>query len=125
MKRWGLLVGTLVLAVGAVLAADGRVAKPVFKIENPGQCIAPVDDMRRNHMNMLKHQRDKTVHEGIRGAKASLNACIECHASKETGSVLGSNQNFCQSCHAYAAVKLDCWDCHQPKAALKLSGEKP
>ena len=28
MKRWGLVVGTLVLAVGIVFAADGRVAKP-------------------------------------------------------------------------------------------------
>ena len=125
MKRWGLFVGTLVLAVGVALAADGRVPKPEFKIENPGNCIAPADEMRRNHMNMLKHQRDKTVHEGVRGAKASLNACIECHASKQTGTVLGSNDSFCQSCHAYAAVKLDCWDCHQPKVAHKAPGEKP
>ena len=125
MKRWGLFVGTLVLAVSVAFAADGRVPKPVFKIENPGQCIAPADEMRRSHMNMLKHQRDKTVHEGVRGAKASLNACIDCHASKQTGSVLGSNEGFCQSCHAYAAVKLDCWDCHQPKAGYKASGEKP
>jgi hypothetical protein len=125
MKRWGLLVGTLLLAVGVTFAADGRVPKPVFTIEHPGQCIAPADEMRRSHMNMLKHQRDKTVHQGIRGAKASLNACIECHASKQTDSVLGTNENFCQSCHAYAAVKLDCWDCHQPKAGYKASGEKP
>lgn len=125
MKRWGLLVGTLVLAVSIALAADGRVPKPVLKIENPGQCIAPADEMRRNHMNMLKHQRNQTVHEGVRGAKASLNACIECHASKQSGSVLGSDESFCQGCHAFAAVKLDCWDCHQPKTGFKAVGVKP
>ncbi len=125
MKLWGFLVGILFWAVGVALAADGRVPQPVIKIENPGQCIAPADEMRRNHMNMLKHQRDKTMHEGIRGAKASLNACIDCHASKQSASVLGSNENFCQSCHAYAAVKLDCWDCHQPKAGFKAAGVKP
>lgn len=125
MKRWGLLVGTMILAAGVAFAGDGRVTKPVFKIENAGECIAPAAEMRRNHMTMLKHQRDKTMHEGIRGAKASLNACIDCHASKATGSVLGSNENFCQSCHAFTAVKLDCWDCHQPKAGYKAVGVKP
>jgi len=22
---------------------------------------------------------------------------------------------FCESCHTYAAVKVDCWTCHNPK----------
>ena len=83
------------------------------------KCIAPVEEMRRNHMDMLKHQRDRTMRSGIRGEPASLNACIECHASKQTGSVLGSNDSFCQGCHSYAAVKLDCFECHQPRAGLK------
>ena len=95
--------------------------KPVIKIENPGQCIAPAEEMRRNHMEMLKHQRDRTLRQGIRGEKASLNGCIDCHASKTTGSVLGKD-GFCQECHSYAAVKLDCWDCHQPKAGQKHAG---
>ncbi len=107
-------------------AGDGaRTAKPVIEIANPGKCVAPVEEMRRNHMEMLKHQRDRTLRQGIRGEPASLNACIECHASKKTGSVLGGGENFCQSCHAYVAVKLDCWDCHQPKAKFKAAGLKP
>jgi hypothetical protein len=65
------------------------------------------------------------MRDGVRGMKTSLNGCIECHASKKTGSVLGSNENFCQSCHTYAAVKLDCWDCHQPKANYKAAGVAP
>jgi len=97
------------------------VPKPVVKIERPGECVAPPEVIRRTHMELLKHQRDKTVHEGQRGTKISLNGCIDCHASKTTGSVLGSKENFCQSCHAYVAVKLDCFECHQPKSGLLKS----
>jgi hypothetical protein len=86
--------------------------------------------MRRTHMDRLRHQRDKTMHQGERHAKASLNGCIECHASKSNGSVLGGTENFCQGCHSYAAVKLDCFECHQPQAArtintAKTAGIKP
>jgi DnaJ-class molecular chaperone len=104
-------------------AHAGEVPKPAVTIENPGtQCVAPAEEMRRNHMEMLKHQRKLTLREGVRGSKVSLNGCIECHASKKTGSVIGSDENFCQTCHAFAAVKLDCWDCHQPKAGYKAAG---
>jgi len=125
--RWcSVLVAVLAATMAAVAHADGgRTPKPAVTIANPGQCIAPVDEMRRNHMDMLKHQRDRTLRQGIRGEKASLNACIECHAGKSTGSVLGKD-GFCESCHAYAAVKLDCWDCHQPKANYRPAvGVKP
>jgi hypothetical protein len=101
-----------------------RTPVPNMVTESDGKCIAPPEEMRRNHMEMLKHQRDRTLRQGIRGEPASLNACIECHASKKTGTVLGKG-DFCESCHAYAAVKLDCFECHQPKAKFKASGLKP
>lgn len=110
--------------LAAPLSVLAGAPKPAVKIENPGQCIAPAEEMRRNHMEMLKHQRDRTMRHGIRGEKASLNECINCHASKTTGTVLGKD-GFCQECHSYAAVKLDCWDCHQPKAGFKAAGVKP
>ena len=46
-------------------------------------------------------------------SRASLKGCIDCHASSKTGSVLGE-EGFCSSCHAYAAVKIDCFECHTP-----------
>ncbi len=101
-----------------------RTPVPSMVTESDGKCIAPPEEMRRNHMEMLKHQRDRTLRQGIRGEPASLNACIECHASKKTGSVLGKG-DFCESCHTYAAVKLDCFECHQPKARFKAMGVKP
>lgn len=122
MKLLRIFLAVLLPAVLALpLPASAAAPKPVVKIENPGECIAPAEEMRRNHMEMLKHQRDRTMRQGIRGEKASLNECINCHASKTTGSVTGQD-GFCQSCHSYAAVKLDCWDCHQPKAG-KHAGE--
>ena len=115
------------VALALVLALTSAVAiaaapKPVIKIENPGECIAPVAEMRANHKSMLSHTRDRTLRKGIRGEKASLNGCIECHASKTTGSVLGK-EGFCQTCHDYAAVTIDCWQCHQPKVGS--AGAKP
>lgn len=71
--------------------------------------------MRRDHMKMLKHQRGETLRGGVRGGKYSLKACIACHASQTTNSVVASETNFCQSCHNYAAVKIDCFDCHNSK----------
>ena len=91
----------------------GRVPLPVVKIEKGEACVAPVAEMRRDHMKMLLHQRDRTMREGVRTTRFSLKNCIECHASAKTGSVLGE-QGFCSSCHAYASVKMDCFECHTP-----------
>lgn len=128
LLAFAMLAALAELATPVAAAADSaRVPKPEIAIANPGQCIASAEVMRRTHMDLLKHQRDKTMHEGQRGAKASLNGCIECHASKTNGSVLGSKDNFCQGCHDYAAVKLDCFECHQPKSGkiAKNSGGQP
>lgn len=119
-----LLTCLALLLVVMALPVLAEVPKPAVAIANPGQCVAPVDVMRRSHMDLLRHQRDKTLRQGERGAKYSLNACIDCHASKGNGSVLGNKENFCEGCHSYVAVKLDCFECHQPKA-MKTAGVKP
>jgi hypothetical protein len=111
--------GILAAVVGAAALAGsgerpaGRVALPVVKIEQGGACVAPVEEMRRNHMAMLFHQRDRTLREGVRTTRFSLKHCVDCHASRKTGSVLGE-EGFCSSCHAYASVKIDCFECHTP-----------
>jgi len=117
MKRIaiGLVVAALA-AAGLAFAADeggARVAVPRIEIARPGKCVAPTPVMRRDHMKMLLHQRDLTVHEGLRDPRFSLKGCVNCHASEATGSVLGKG-GFCSSCHAYASVKIDCFECHSP-----------
>ena len=114
------------LALGLAAAADtgnppSRVPRPVVDAGQGDKCVANTDVMRRNHMRLLTHQRDETVHAGVRPRDTALEGCIACHASRKTGSVVGSDQNFCQGCHAYAAVKLDCFECHSSKAQLTSS----
>ncbi len=138
MRRWinncdrpcwkiGLLLA-LLMVFGLALADPetgleftGRVPKPAIEKGKGDKCVNDTEFMRKNHMTLLKHQRDETVHSGIRTKQYSLNGCIECHASQKTGRVIGSNENFCQGCHSYAAVQLDCFECHASKPQSKVS----
>ena len=117
-----MFAGALSPAAGA---ETGRVPRPSIVIEKGDKCVEDTAVMRREHMNLLKHQRDRTVRQGIRTTQYSLNNCIDCHASRTTNSVIGSDGNFCQSCHAYAAVKLDCFECHASKPAAAAAREGP
>ena len=96
--------------------AQAGAPKPVIEKAVKGQqCVEDTEYMRKNHMKVLDHHRDKTVIEGIRTKKHSLKECINCHASEKTGSVAKSKDDFCVSCHSYAAVKIDCFECHSTK----------
>jgi hypothetical protein len=122
MKRL-LALGAVVLTTAALAWAGsdaqskaGGAPKPVItKAVKGEQCVEPTEYMRRNHMKVLDGHRDKTVIEGIRSKKYSLKECINCHASEKTGSVAAAKDDFCVSCHSYAAVKIDCFDCHSTK----------
>jgi hypothetical protein len=112
----------------AALAGAGekpvsRVAQPAFKIENGEACVEPAAQMRRNHMKMLLHQRDLTVHQGLREARYSLKNCVNCHASRKTGSVLGKD-GFCSSCHEYASVSIDCFECHSSMRQVRAAAAR-
>jgi len=117
MMRFAVALVAAVLTVAGFAAAGdkraSRVAVPAIKIERGDACVAPTEEMRRDHMKMLLHQRDRTMRQGLRESRFSLKNCVECHASRETGSVLGK-EGFCSSCHAYASVSMDCFECHTP-----------
>jgi hypothetical protein len=125
MMRIAAVIIAAVLAVaGSADAGDQRargVALPVVKVEKGETCVAPTGEIRRDHMNMLLHQRDRTMRAGLREPRFSLKNCVDCHASRETGSVLGKD-GFCSSCHAYAAVKMDCFECHTPLRQSRTTG---
>ena len=114
----GLVAVSLVWALAAqsVLAGEGAsYVKGGSKAAGLEACVEPTDYMRRNHMKLIKHQRDATVHGGIRGTKHSLAGCIDCHVSTGSdGRPLAANApaQFCSACHAFAAVKVNCFDCH-------------
>ena len=121
--QWALAAWLALLVAGTTRSAPpetaaSRVPVPVFETGQGDKCVEDTEFMRRNHMKLLLHQRDETVINGVRTPQYSLNNCIDCHASRKTNSVVGSKDNFCQSCHTYAGVKLDCFECHasKPKA---------
>jgi hypothetical protein len=99
--------------------ASTRVPLPVIEAGTGDRCVEATPFMRRNHMELLKHHRDLTVRDGIRTTQHSLANCVTCHAGKKTGRVTGAG-GFCSSCHSYAGVALDCFECHadKPKAAV-------
>lgn len=102
----------------------GRVALPVVSITQGEKCVEPTDEMRRNHMKKIMHQRDRTMHDGIRTTQHSLKNCVNCHADPKTNSVLGKD-GFCSSCHRYAAVSIDCFECHTDKRETAAGSAAP
>lgn len=118
-----LTIFLLCVAAGTALAADTGL-KPKLDIGKGGQCVDDPKFMRDNHMRLLRHQRDETLRQGVRGGKYKLADCVECHASAKTGRVVGTDDSFCQGCHRYAAVRIDCFECHASKRkALPESGK--
>lgn len=122
--RLAALAAVMALVAIPSMKAVAGVDLPQLEHGKGDKCVEDEDYMRRHHPDLLKHHRNDTLRKGIRTTKYSLKKCVECHASEKTGSVASSKQDFCVACHSYAAVKLDCWDCHatkpgkQPLAAM-------
>ncbi len=109
------LACVLLCSDGPVLADSSGVPLPAITPAKGIQCVEPVEIIRRQHMDMLDHQRDETVHGGIRGKKHSLVGCIDCHAQTDAAGEaipIDAEGQFCESCHRYAAVTIDCFSCH-------------
>jgi len=91
------------------------VPRPVIPMGQGESCVKDTDFMRRNHMDMLKHERDETMLKGVRSEQYSLKECISCHAVYGPDAIpvtVASPQHFCRGCHDYAAVSIDCFQCH-------------
>jgi hypothetical protein len=124
------LASTLKVILGIVLSIAVSAAEPVksgsISIPTPPKakesvsaeqsCVKSIEIMRRNHGLLLKHSRHKTMRQGIRDIQTSLFACINCHVTPDADgnypSVNEGNAHFCRSCHQYAAVTIDCFQCH-------------
>lgn len=135
MKHLRVLLGCglALLAAGALVApvaAEPRTPLPTIVQGKGDKCVEPTNVIRKRHMEFLKHQRDETMHEGIRTPRHSLQECIECHALKDDkGSFTPVNApgQFCNSCHSYAAVSMDCFQCHAttPDSGSKQGSRQP
>jgi len=118
-----LVMLSVVLLTSTTVMAE--VPSPKIPKGNAEQCVEPTSEMRVNHMKYILHQRDETVHEGVRTKTHSFKNCISCHAVKDdAGKVvtIKDERHFCNSCHTYAAVKIDCFECHASTPTAKSGG---
>jgi hypothetical protein len=125
---------TLLVLIGFTLLSTSALAETPFPtVHEPSdeslKCIQPEDEMRRNHMNYILHERDETMHEGVRNEPGSLAACIDCHVEPNSeGEIAGidSKEHFCNACHQYASVQIDCFQCHadRPQKYIKRSSHR-
>lgn len=123
---------------------------PVIQQLSDKECVEPAEYMRQNHMQLLLQWRDAKVRDGqsvyinSKGKAYDISlegTCLKCHNDKPVSSSVpstvaktnisasnaaptnltsdGSNE-FCFSCHNYASVKPNCWNCHaDPRGAQK------
>lgn len=110
-----LLAGALGVLAGCSGEPEQLAVEGSAKASKLTQCVEPTRFMRRNHMELIKHQRDATVHQGIRATDYSLAGCIDCHVQYDVDGeavpVTAPGQ-FCSGCHESVAEHLDCFQCH-------------
>jgi len=119
------LIRRSLLAIGLSMAlplpgvsadfAPGNHVIPGSKAADLEHCVRETSFMRRNHMELIEHQRHVTVHEGIRATDDGLSGCVACHVSYDQGGQpvpIYSEGQFCKTCHEFAAVELTCFGCH-------------
>ncbi|WP_201243479.1 sulfur reduction protein DsrJ [Halochromatium salexigens] len=115
----GVLLASLVATFGMGVVAQaeevGDYVLPSSKAASLENCVEPTEYMRRNHFELIRHQRDQTVYGGIRGSDHGISGCVSCHVGYDDKGApveIDGKGQFCQSCHEYAAVELNCFDCH-------------
>ena len=113
----GIIIGLVILTfpfwynLGA--ASPGKADPQLTQMaKDIGYCVAPADEIKTSHMQILDDWRNTVVRDGHRYYQAyngkqhyiSLQVtCMECHSNKK---------EFCDQCHNFANVSPFCWDCH-------------
>jgi len=119
MNKFLVILATLtVLFIGS--AASAGTPKPLPNLDNVkgDKCVAPREVIRVEHMDYILHQRDETMRQGLRTKEHSLKNCINCHiVNGDDGKPVNfkDERHFCSSCHTYASVQIDCFQCHASK----------
>ena len=115
---FSLLLGVCAPGIAAAASSDEStsgfyIPEAQRRFSEEQGCVEPTAVMRSNHMEFILDQRDATMHEGIRTTQYSLNECINCHVSDAPDAPRAdSEKHFCNSCHTYASVSIDCFQCH-------------
>lgn len=127
LRRYAIAMGAVaLLSLAGLTAATGDVPYPDIPKGQGETCVEDTEFMRRNHMSLLMHQRDDTMRKGVRSTQHSLKECLNCHAVPGPDSIpvtVDDPKHFCRSCHDYAAVKIDCFQCHASRPELEVVAE--
>lgn len=120
------VVGYLLLfALASLLHADEQSGLgPVIPKAKGERCVEPTEVMRRRHHEFILHQRDETVHRGIRTKKHQFTRCIDCHIQPTASGDYprhDDDEHFCTACHRYSSVSIDCFQCHADRPAKAYS----
>lgn len=83
------------------------------------KCVADTKYMRGHHMKLLDEWRDKKIRkmevnykspDGKTYVMSLQRTCLKCHSDYH---------NFCDRCHQFTGVHLDCFNCH-----ISVKGER-
>ncbi len=122
------LILGLLMGFSSVVQSGGQAGASSTTGANAGEgCVRETGWMRRNHMELLRHDRDRTLRQGIRPVDGSIKECVNCHAEQDDhGSYLSVNAEgqFCSGCHTFASVSIDCFECHTTTPDLVESAAK-
>lgn len=124
--RWAGVLGGVCLLLSMVAHAEVPRPEVPDAREGVAHCVEDADVMRKQHYSFILHQRDDTMYDGIRTSKHSFKACIACHVQPRADGSFPSHDepdHFCSSCHNYAAVQVDCFDCHADKDPEGAAGQ--
>ncbi len=84
---------------------------PQLQAAAGNECVESTSYMLDNHMKLLDEWRTLVVRDGNDTYVASngqewnislTGTCLSCHNKAE----------FCDQCHTYEGVTLNCWSCH-------------
>jgi len=114
-----LTVFLFVVSIPLLLNVGRATEAPLPSLDTPAinslanqMCVEPLEYMQSSHMQLLADWRDEVVRSGRlmytsssgQVFEASLeNSCLSCHSNRV---------EFCDSCHDFLSVKVDCWSCH-------------
>jgi hypothetical protein len=110
----GILVFLVLAALPVWYNAASRVSpkRPELAMPIGQRCVAPRDQIRREHMTLLvdwrervvrRHERTFLTADGTTVEMSLTRTCLRCH---------GGKGDFCDRCHEYAGVRTACFDCH-------------
>jgi len=122
MKQPLLYVVLMAIAAAVALPAnaegEGWTPRPLISKGKGDKCVEPTDVMRERHFEFILPQRDETPVQGIHSVQHELTGCVECHAKRDDNGAylpVDAKGQFCESCHSYTAVTIDCFSCHSAK----------